>query len=112
MIAYANEGLLMSEFLSPLAYQLGIGGVGGFIVGFAIKKITKLIAIIIGLFIIALLYLGTSGIISINYDKLWNATAGWLGLAGQAAEWLVGLISLLPFVGSFLVGFVLGFKLG
>lgn len=102
----------MSEIISPLAYQLGIGGIGGFIVGFAIKKLSKLIVILIGLFIIVLLYLGTQGIISINYESLWNALAGLLGFAGEAAGWLIGLLSLLPFLGSFLVGFLLGFKLG
>jgi len=102
----------MSDIVSPLAYQLGLGGVGGFIVGFALKKISKLIVILMGLFIIVLLYLSTSGIISINYDKLWSALQGGLGYLGQAASWLVGLISLLPFAGSFIVGFLLGFKLG
>ena len=102
----------MSEILSPLAYQLGIGGIGGFVVGYAFKKISKLIIVLIGLFIIALLYLGTSGIISINYDKLFRALANSLGLAGEAASWLIGLISILPFMGSFIVGFLLGFKLG
>jgi uncharacterized membrane protein (Fun14 family) len=102
----------MSEIISPLAYQLGVGGIGGFIVGFAIKKLSKLILFLIGIFLIILLYLGTSGVISINYDSLFNALAGLLGFAGQAASWLIGLISLLPFVGSFVVGFLLGFKLG
>jgi len=102
----------MSEMISPLVYQLGIGGIGGFIVGYAIKKISKLIVVLIGLFVVALLYLGTSGMISVNYEALWNAMKGWLGLAGQAAEWLIGLISLIPFMGSFIVGFALGFKLG
>jgi len=102
----------MSEILSPVAYQLGVGGIGGFIVGYALKKISKLILILIGLFIIALLYLGTQGIISINYEALWKATAGLVGSAGEAFSWLVGLISLLPFMGSFIIGFLLGFKLG
>jgi uncharacterized membrane protein (Fun14 family) len=102
----------MSEIISPLAYQLGIGGIGGFIVGFALKKLSKLIVILIGLFIIVLLYLGTQGIISINYESLWNALAGLLRFGGEAAGWLIGLISLLPFMGSFIVGFLLGFKLG
>jgi uncharacterized membrane protein (Fun14 family) len=102
----------MSEILSPLAYQLGIGGIGGFVVGYAFKKISKLIIVLIGLFIIALLYLGTSGIININYQRLFDALANSLGLAREAAGWLIGLISLLPFLGSFIVGFLLGFKLG
>jgi uncharacterized membrane protein (Fun14 family) len=102
----------MSEILSPLVFQLGVGGIGGFIIGYAVKKISKIIAVIIGLFVIALLYLSTSGIVSINYGALWNAMGGWLGGAGQAASWLVSVISLIPFAGSFIVGFLLGFKLG
>jgi len=102
----------MSEILSPLAYQLGVGGIGGFVVGYAFKKISKLIIVLIGLFIIALLYLGTSGIININYEALWKALEGSFSFAGQAASWLIGLISILPFMGSFIVGFLLGFKLG
>lgn len=102
----------MSEIISPLVYQLGIGGVGGFIVGYAVKKISKLVVLLMGLFLIALLYLGTSGIINIDYEKLWNAMADALGLIGQEASLIIGIISLLPFIGSFLTGFLLGFKLG
>jgi len=108
-----NEGLWMSEILSPLTYQLGIGGIGGFVVGYAFKKISKLIIVLIGLFIIALLYLGTSGIIKINYDKLWTAVTGLFNSVGGTFSWFISIIiSLLPFAGSFLVGFLIGFKLG
>jgi uncharacterized membrane protein (Fun14 family) len=102
----------MSEIVSPLVYQLGLGGIGGFIVGFTIKKVSKLIVILIGLFIIALLYMGASGIISINYEKLIESLAGLLNLAGEAAGWLITLIALIPFFGSFSAGFLLGFKIG
>ena len=102
----------MSEIITPVVYQLGIGGVGGFIVGFAIKKLAKLFIVIIGIFILALLYLGTNNVININYDALWDTIANALGLAGQAASWIVGVISLLPFVGSFALGLILGLKLG
>jgi uncharacterized membrane protein (Fun14 family) len=102
----------MSEIVSPLVFQLGVGAVGGFVVGFALKKLAKLFIVIIGIFVIVLLYLGTSGVISINYSALWSTIAGWLGGAAQAAGWLVSVISLLPFVGSFLVGFALGLKIG
>lgn len=102
----------MSEVLSPLVYQLGVGGIGGFTVGYAAKKISKLVVILIGLFFILLLYLGYSGIIDINYAKLFDALTGLLSFAGKAAGWLIGLISVLPFVGSFAAGFALGFKLG
>jgi uncharacterized membrane protein (Fun14 family) len=102
----------MSEFFPLLVYQLGIGGIGGFVVGFIFKKISKLIIFLIGLLIAVLLYFGARGIISINYGALWKALEGSFGFAGQVAGWLIGLISLMPFMGSFIVGFLLGFKLG
>jgi uncharacterized membrane protein (Fun14 family) len=86
----------MSEIITPVIYQLGLGAVGGFIVGFALKKIAKLFIIVLGIFIIALLYLGVKGVIGINYGALWNSVGSWLGTAGQTASWLIGLISLIP----------------
>jgi uncharacterized membrane protein (Fun14 family) len=102
----------MSEVVSPLVFQLGVSGVGGFIVGFALKKLSKLILFLIGIFIVVLIYLSTQGIININYSGLWSALSGLMGLAGSAFSWLVGVISLLPFAASFVAGFLLGLKLG
>lgn len=104
--------LRMSEIVSPLVFQLGIGGVGGFIVGFALKKLSKLVLFLTGLFILALIYLSTQGVINVDYASLFNALSGLIGSAGSAFSWLVGVISLLPFAGSFIVGFLLGLKIG
>ena len=76
------------------------------------KKISKLLAILVGLFIVFLLYLSTQGIITVNYGELWNALASLFAFAKESASWFIGLISLLPFMGSFIVGLILGFKLG
>ncbi len=102
----------LSGVLSSIVSQFGIGGVGGFIAGFAIKKIGKLIAFLIVVFVIFIMYLGMREVISINYNELWNVLSEFLSFGGQVAHWLVGVISLLPFAGSFVVGFLLGFKLG
>ncbi|MDH7564410.1 MAG: FUN14 domain-containing protein [Candidatus Bathyarchaeota archaeon] len=102
----------MSELLPSVGFQVGAGGIGGFIVGYAVKKISKLLAIVVGLFVVALIYLGTQGIISINYDALGESIEGALGLVDSASSWIVSVISLLPFAGSFILGFLLGFKLG
>ena len=102
----------MSEVVSPIVFQLGVGAVGGFIVGFAVKKLSKLILVLIGVFVLALIYLSARGIININYNALWTALANLLGLASSAFSWLVGVISILPFAGSFIVGLLIGLKLG
>ncbi len=107
------KGKTMSELISPIAYQIGVGGVGGFIVGYAVKKISKLVMILIGLAIIVLLYLGASGILSINYDKLWEALSNFFAFLGETVSWFASLIlSVLPFMGSFIAGFLLGFRFG
>ncbi|MFP3984656.1 MAG: FUN14 domain-containing protein [Candidatus Bathyarchaeia archaeon] len=102
----------MIDILPPLAYQLGIGGIGGFIVGYAIKKLSKLIVVLAGLLMIFLLYLGINNIISINYEALWEMVADFLGFVGETIPWFIAMVSVLPFAGSFVLGFVLGLQLG
>jgi uncharacterized membrane protein (Fun14 family) len=100
------------SFLPPLVFELGIGGVGGFIAGYALKKLLKIVVVIIGLFILALVYLGYKGIISINYGELGNTISEALGLSGQVTEWITPIIAHLPFAGAFALAFLLGFKMG
>lgn len=102
----------MSEIATPLVFQLGTGAVGGFVVGYAIKKVAKLIVVLIGICLLALIYLSSQGILFVNYDKLFDAVSSGLGGAGEAVGWLTPIIAHLPFAGSFLVGFFLGFKMG
>ncbi len=47
----------LSDLWTPLVGEIGMGGVGGFLVGFAVKKAAKIIAVIIGLFFLSLQYL-------------------------------------------------------
>ena len=102
----------MSEVLTPVLYQLGIGGIGGLIAGYAIKKLSKLIAVIVGIFILALIYLSYIGVISINYTELSNQVSKLIGLTGEAGNLITPIVSHLPFAASFIVGFVIGFKKG
>jgi len=90
----------LSEIIAPIGFELGLGTVGGFVVGFALKKIAKIFLIAIGILIAVLLYLGASDIISINFGAFWSAVGDWLGGAGQAAGWLVGLICTYSFYGK------------
>jgi len=98
--------------LTPLSYQLGVGGIGGFIAGYALKKLMKIVAVIIGLVILLLVYLGYRGIITINYEALGDSVSSGLGLTGQAAEIVSPIIAHLPFAGAFGLAFFLGFKMG
>ena len=102
----------MSELIPPVIYQLGVGAICGFIIGFAIKKAMKLLMIIAGFFLLILVYLGYSGVITINFEKLLQAVGNLLSWGQQAADWLTIIISTLPLTGSFILGLILGFKAG
>ena len=97
----------MSEVLIPVAYQLGIGGIGGFFVGYVIRKVTR-IAIIIGVFVFSLAYLAYANVINIDYDALTKL----VGVAEPALGLFTPLASVLPFLGSFFVGLLIGLKRG
>ena len=54
----------------PLVSTIGFGGIVGFLVGFALKRIMKILAVIAGVFFAALLYLESQHILNVNWDKL------------------------------------------
>jgi uncharacterized membrane protein (Fun14 family) len=56
--------------IMPFASTIGFGGIVGFLIGFALKRIMKILAVIAGVFFAALLYLVSQHIVNINWDKL------------------------------------------
>jgi uncharacterized membrane protein (Fun14 family) len=57
----------MATDLAPLAGTAGGGFLIGFITGYAIKKVIKLAAVIVGLFIAALAYLEYQRILNVDW---------------------------------------------
>jgi len=97
--------------LAPAVYLLGIGGIGGFFIGYALKKIAKILAIAIGVFFLAVISLSYIGAFTINHDGIVELISKLLD-PNQAADVLMPLIANLPLVGSFTVGFLIGLKKG
>jgi len=97
--------------LAPAVYLLGIGGIGGLFIGYAIRKITKILLIFIGAFFFAVLSLDYLGAFAINYEEIVNLISKLLDPA-QAVEVLMPLIANLPLVVGFTVGFLIGIKKG
>ncbi|MFQ6085719.1 MAG: FUN14 domain-containing protein [Candidatus Bathyarchaeia archaeon] len=95
--------------LSPVVMQLGIGGIGGYVVGYAAKQIAKIIAVLLGLAFVGLQYLAYKGIIDIRYDRLIQQVKELVGIQSTLSTFL---FSNLPFTGGFVAGFALGFKAG
>jgi uncharacterized membrane protein (Fun14 family) len=69
----------------PFASTIGFGSIAGFLVGFAIKRIMKILAVIAGVFFAALLYLESQHIVNVNWDKLQTISNGVLSTIGTTA---------------------------
>jgi uncharacterized membrane protein (Fun14 family) len=67
---------LSSDVIGSISATVGGGFFGGLLLGYALKKVVKLIAIILGLFIAGLAYLQYQQIASINWDKIEGSMTG------------------------------------
>ena len=95
----------MSDIFTPLMIQLGLGGIGGFFVGYLLKKMLKF-AIIIGVFTFILIYFAYESSIQINYTQLITKIEDY---ATPAWTMINPIISQIPALGSLTIGIILGF---
>jgi uncharacterized membrane protein (Fun14 family) len=70
----------------PFVSTIGFGGIAGFLVGFALKRIMKILAVIAGVFFAALLYLESQHIVNVNWDKLQIISNSVLSTIGTATN--------------------------
>ena len=64
------------ENFSSFAATIGSGFFTGVLVGYAFKKVIKIAALILGLFLAALAYLQYHDIATVNWDKLQRVSEG------------------------------------
>jgi len=108
-----------------LAVTIGGGFFGGILMGYALKKIIKIVAVVAGFFLAALAYLQYQQIASLNWDKLQiisedtlttlaNATQqipGFDGHSNAPTELIMTNLGI-PLTGSLAIGFTIGFMRG
>ena len=104
--------LELSNLLTPLAGEVGIGGIGGFLVGYAAKKTAKIVAVLLGITFLGLQYLAYEDIIAIDYLALQNFANELVGQAAGTQSILTDLIVHAPFGASFVGGVYLGLQKG
>ena len=114
---------MSTENFSSIAATIGGGFLVGILIGYAIKKVVKVVAIIVGLFFAGLAYLQYQQIVTINWNKvpqlsqnvvetLANATTQIPGLnSGHPADIAISNFGI-PLTGSMSVGFTIGFVRG
>src|SRR6266496_4538213 len=71
--------------IMPFVSTVGFGGIAGFLLGFALKRIMKILAVIAGVFFAALLYLESQHIVNVNWDKLQTISNSILSTITTAA---------------------------
>jgi len=88
-----------------------VGLLAGFAVGYAVKKILKILLFLIGASLALLLYLNHEGLIEIKWEKMKEALTGiFNSLRGALGAYQAMAVSV-PLAG-FAAGFILGLKYG
>jgi len=113
-----------------LAVTIGGGFFGGVLIGFALKKVLKILAIVVGLFFAGLAYLQYQHIVNINWSKLQETSQNTVTTLANATTQISNHFSNLtdsnnhttftlvisnfgiPLTGSMTMGFALGFMRG
>jgi uncharacterized membrane protein (Fun14 family) len=112
----------MTIDLTPIAGTVGGGFLIGLITGYAIKKVIKLAAVIVGLFIAALAYLEYQRILNVDWYKVQAASQNGIDWVVDALTHVSSTIDAshpgtlsnigIPLVSSVSGGFVLGLVRG
>jgi len=97
----------MSSLINPIIYVLIIGSIAGYFIGYLIKKVSNF-ALVIGIFVFLLMYLVYTKAVDLNFDELGATVTKFADTLAPLG--LTALASSAPFVGSFVVGLVLGLK--
>ena len=113
----------------PTAATMGGGFFVGVLIGYALKKVIKLVAVVVGLFLAGLAYLQYHQIANINWSKLQQVLDGAITTLSNLTMQIPGISSGdvhaaattnslamtsfgIPLTGSMSAGFTIGFMKG
>jgi uncharacterized membrane protein (Fun14 family) len=81
------------ESFGPTAATMGGGFFVGVLIGYALKKVIKLVAVIVGLFLAGLAYLQYNQIANINWNKLQTISEGAIITPSNLSTQIPGISS-------------------
>lgn len=99
------------DVFGPYLQQLSFGAIAGFAAGYALKKVGKVLAVVLGLFFIFLQILAYYGFVRIDWVEVQNSVDPLLGSDSLGNMWQ-RLINILTYNISFAVAFVPAFIIG
>jgi uncharacterized membrane protein (Fun14 family) len=113
---------MSTENISSIAATIGGGFFAGILIGYALKKVIKIVAVVVGLFFAGLAYLQYEQIIDIKWAKLQAISQNTVSALANATthipvfnsnNHITALSNLgIPLTGSMSVGFTIGFMKG
>jgi uncharacterized membrane protein (Fun14 family) len=109
---------LSADSITSASAIVGGGFFGGLLLGFALKKVVKVIAVIVGLFIAGLAYLQYQQIASFDWNRIEVMAGATLGNVTAHISTNQELATLamsnfgIPLTGSMSAGFAVGFMKG
>ena len=101
--------LTLSESFTHILFQLGIGGIGGFLIGYALRKVIK-VALIVGVVVFSLIFLAYANVIDVDYSGLSETASSLVNAINPALNMFTPLFAHIPFIVSLVFGLFLGFK--
>lgn len=101
--------LTLNESFTPILFQLCVGGIGGFLIGYATRKVIK-VALIIGVIVFSLIFLAYTNVINVDYSGLSETASSFVNAINPALNLLTPLLAHTPFVASLIFGLILGFR--
>lgn len=106
--------MLFDINLQQLGLEMGSGALIGAIVGFAAKKIAKVIAVLVGLELALFKFLESRGILTVDWGRLTNGIVSSAQEAANGAppSWVQTILSTLSVSAGFTGGFMVGFRRG
>ncbi len=110
--------IMSVDNINSIATAIGGGFFGGLLLGFAIKKVVKLIAVVVGLFIAGLTYLQYQQITSFDWNRIEVLTSAASGNVTGHISTNQELATLamsnfgIPLTSSMSAGFAVGFMKG
>ena len=81
------------DSFGPTAATIGGGFFVGVLIGYALKKVIKLVAMIVGLFLAGLAYLQYHQIVNINWNKLQQISEGTITTLSNLTMQIPGISS-------------------
>ena len=107
-----------TDALTSISTSIGGGFFGGLLIGYALKKVIKILAVVVGLFLAGLAFLQYQQIAAINWNKLEgtisavaNAASSTINDANNNLAVVMSNFGI-PLTSSISIGFTIGFLKG